>query len=110
MLKKAALSLFGLAVMLVGLNPPQAHAGVVVSLGPVYPRPVYVVRTRTSRPCLMWPMDRILMPTGRYTFAPTTAIVVITVGTITGGETGTIADSNIVNSNTEAGVVKKSIS
>jgi len=42
MLKKVALSLFGLMVMLVGLNPPQAHAGVVVSLGPVYPRPVYV--------------------------------------------------------------------
>jgi hypothetical protein len=42
MLKKAALSLFGLAVMLVCLNPPQAHAGVVIALGPVYPRPVYV--------------------------------------------------------------------
>jgi hypothetical protein len=42
MLKKTALSLFGLAVMLICLNPPQAHAGVVVSLGPVYGRPVYV--------------------------------------------------------------------
>jgi len=40
--KKTALSLFGLAVLLICLNPPQAHAGVVVSLGPVYPRPVYV--------------------------------------------------------------------
>jgi hypothetical protein len=42
MLKKIALSLFGLAVMLVAINPPQAHAGVVVQLGPVFPRPVYV--------------------------------------------------------------------
>jgi hypothetical protein len=42
MLKKAALSLFGLAVMLACINPPQAHAGVVIALGPVYPRPVYV--------------------------------------------------------------------
>jgi len=42
MLKKTALSLFGLAVMLICFNPPQAHAGVVVSIGPTYPRPVYV--------------------------------------------------------------------
>ena len=42
MLKKIALSLFGLAVMLVAINPPQADAGVVVQLGPVFPRPVYV--------------------------------------------------------------------
>ena len=42
MLKKTALSLFGLVVMLICFNPPQAHAGVVVSFGPVYPRPVYV--------------------------------------------------------------------
>jgi hypothetical protein len=42
MLKKSALSLFGLAVMLICINPPQAHAGVVVAIGPVYPRPVYV--------------------------------------------------------------------
>ena len=42
-LKKAALSLFGLAVVLICINPPQAHAGVVVAIGgPVYPRPVYV--------------------------------------------------------------------
>ena len=42
MLKKSALSLFGLVVMLICFNPAQAHAGVVVSIGPVYPRPVYV--------------------------------------------------------------------
>jgi hypothetical protein len=42
MLKKAALSLFGLAAMLVCINPPQAHAGVIIQLGPTYPRPVYV--------------------------------------------------------------------
>jgi hypothetical protein len=42
MLKKTALSLFGLVVMLICFNPPQAHAGVVVSFGSVYPRPVYV--------------------------------------------------------------------
>ena len=42
-LKKTALSLFGLAVMLICVNPPKANAGVVVSIGgPVYPRPVYV--------------------------------------------------------------------
>ncbi len=42
MLKKTALSLFGLAVMLLCFNPPQAHAGVVVSFGTGYARPVYV--------------------------------------------------------------------
>ena len=42
MLKKTALSLFGLVVMLICFNPTQAHAGVVVAIGPVYPRPVYV--------------------------------------------------------------------
>jgi hypothetical protein len=42
MLKKTALSLFGFVVMLLCINPPQAHAGVVVSIGPVFPRPVYV--------------------------------------------------------------------
>jgi len=42
MLKKTALSLFGLALMVVCINPPQAHAEVVIALGTVYPRPVYV--------------------------------------------------------------------
>ena len=42
MFKKTALSLFGLVVMLICINPPQAHAGVVIALGSVYPRPVYV--------------------------------------------------------------------
>jgi hypothetical protein len=42
MLKKTALSLFGLVVMLICFNPPQANARVVVSFGPVFPRPVYV--------------------------------------------------------------------
>ncbi len=42
MLKKAALSLFGLVVMLICINPPQAHAGIVVAIGSVYPHPVYV--------------------------------------------------------------------
>src|SRR5258708_30665074 len=42
MLKKTALSMFGLVVMLICFNPPQAHARVVVSFGAVYPRPVYV--------------------------------------------------------------------
>ena len=42
MLKKTALSLFGLVVMLICINPPQAHAGVVIALGPTYPRPVHV--------------------------------------------------------------------
>ena len=42
MLKKTALSLFGLVAMLIFINPPQAHAGVVIAIGPAYPRPVYV--------------------------------------------------------------------
>jgi hypothetical protein len=42
MLKKTALSLFGLVVMLICINPPQAHAGVVVAFGPGYARPVYI--------------------------------------------------------------------
>ena len=42
MLKKTALSLFGLVAMLIFVNPPQAHAGVVIAIGPAYPRPVYV--------------------------------------------------------------------
>ncbi|MGH9545819.1 MAG: hypothetical protein ACRD23_11460 [Terriglobales bacterium] len=42
MLKKTALSLFGLVAMLICLNPPQANAGVVVAIGPAFPRPVYV--------------------------------------------------------------------
>ena len=50
MLKKTALSLFGLVVMLIALNPPQAHAGVVVAFGPVYPRPFYVRRYRYVAP------------------------------------------------------------
>ena len=33
MLKKTALSLFGLVVMLICFNPPQAHAGVVIARG-----------------------------------------------------------------------------
>lgn len=42
MLKKTALSLFGLVALLICFSPAQAHAGVVVSIGGVYPRPVYV--------------------------------------------------------------------
>jgi hypothetical protein len=44
MLKKSALAIFGLAVMLVCLNPPKANAGVVVAFGPAYPAPVRVYR------------------------------------------------------------------
>ena len=32
MLKKTALSLFGLVAMLIYVNPPQAHAGVVIAI------------------------------------------------------------------------------
>ncbi|MGH9503314.1 MAG: hypothetical protein ACRD20_10745 [Terriglobales bacterium] len=46
MLKKSALWLFGLALMLVCLNPPKANAGVVVAFGPVNPYPVRVYRPR----------------------------------------------------------------
>jgi hypothetical protein len=41
MLKKTALLLFALA-MLISVAPQKANAGVVVALGPVYPRPGYV--------------------------------------------------------------------
>lgn len=46
MLKKSALSLFGLAVLLICLNPPKASARVIVGLGPVYPYPVRIYRPR----------------------------------------------------------------
>lgn len=46
MLKKSAISLLGLVVLLICLNPPKASAGVVVGLGPVYPHPVRVYRPR----------------------------------------------------------------
>jgi hypothetical protein len=42
MLKKTALSLFGLVAMMIGFSTTQAHAGVVVEFGPTYGRPVYV--------------------------------------------------------------------
>jgi hypothetical protein len=41
MLKKTGFSLFGLALVLGCMSPPQAHAGVVVALVRVYPHPVY---------------------------------------------------------------------
>ena len=42
MLKKSALLLFGLAALLVTINPARANAEVVIALGSRYPRPVYV--------------------------------------------------------------------
>jgi hypothetical protein len=42
MLRKTALSLFGLIVLAVCLNPPQANAGVIVAVGPVFPRPARI--------------------------------------------------------------------
>lgn len=66
MLKKTTLSLFGLAVMLICLNPPQAHAGVVVAFGPVYPRPVYV------RPySYVAPVPYVAYRPAPYFYAPT---------------------------------------
>jgi len=43
MLKKTALFIFALAAMFVLINPTDANAGVAVgvSVGPVYPSPVY---------------------------------------------------------------------
>ena len=77
MLKKTALSLFGLVVMLVCFNPPQAHAGVVVSFGPVFPRPVYVRPYGYGRLCHTSPTGRILtfMLPLRRTFVRAGAIV-----------------------------------
>ena len=69
-LKKAALSLFGLAVMLICINPPQAHAGVMVRLADQYTRVRFTfVRIRTWRRALRGLRDRVLTPTGLYTFA-----------------------------------------
>ena len=42
MLKKSALLPFGLVLLVVCLNPPRANAGVLISIGPAYPRPVRV--------------------------------------------------------------------
>src|SRR6266404_1154477 len=60
MLKKTALSLFGLVVMLICFNPPQAHAGVVVSFG----------RTGMLRLCPLWPTGPLLTSTLRRMFDP----------------------------------------
>jgi hypothetical protein len=49
MLEKSTLSLFGLAVMLICLNPPKANAGTVVAFGPTYPAPVRVYRPAPYR-------------------------------------------------------------
>jgi hypothetical protein len=66
MLKKIAIPLFGLVVMLICLNPPQAHAGVVVSFGPAYPRPVYV------RPyAYVAPVPFVAYQPGPYYYGPT---------------------------------------
>jgi hypothetical protein len=66
MLKKTALSLFGLAVMLICFNPPQADAGVVVSFGSVYPRPVYVRPYR-----YVAPVPYVAYRPDPYFYAPT---------------------------------------
>jgi hypothetical protein len=66
MLKKTALSLFGLVVLLICFNPAQAHAGLVVSIGPVYPRPVYL------RPyAYVAPVPYVAYQTAPYYYAPT---------------------------------------
>jgi hypothetical protein len=65
MLKKTALSLFGLVVMLICFNPPQARAGVVVTFGPVYPRPVYVRPYR-----YVAPVPFVAYRPGPYFFGP----------------------------------------
>ena len=74
-LRKTALSLFGLAVMLICVNPPKANAGVVVSIGgPVYPRPVYVrpYRYVAPVPYIAYRPDPYFM--GRRMFDPVGAI------------------------------------
>jgi hypothetical protein len=66
MLKKSALSLFGLVVMLICFNPAQAHAGVVISIGPGYRRPVYV------RPyAYVAPVPYVAYQPAPYYYAPT---------------------------------------
>jgi hypothetical protein len=65
MLKKTALSLFGLVVMLICINPPQAHAGVVVSFGPVYRRPYYV-----SPYAYVAPVPYVAYQPGPYFYGP----------------------------------------
>ena len=93
MLKKTALSLFGLVVMLICINPPQAHAGVVIALGPTYPRPVYV------RPY------GYVAPAPYFAYGPTDRCMSARAGTIpatigrttTGQDTGVRVDSSIAS-------------
>ena len=62
MLKKTLLAVFGLAMALVFVNPPKAHAGVAIGVtvgAPVYVRPVYpyayVVVRPVPRPVYIYP-------------------------------------------------------
>ena len=98
MLKKAALSLFGLVVMLICINPPQAHAGIVVAIGPVYPHPVYVRPYQLLRRRLISLTGRILTLTAQSSFAPASDTRAITGLTTTGQDTGVRGDSNIASS------------
>jgi hypothetical protein len=53
MLKKSLLAVFGLAMALVFVNPPKAHAGVAIGVtvgAPVYVRPVYPYAYAVVRP------------------------------------------------------------
>ena len=94
MLKKIAFSLFGLALLLVCISPPQANAGVVVALGSVYPHPVY--HYMRPYPYVAPPPFVAYGPNpyanGRYMFAPA-GVTQATIGTNIGFQ----EDSNATN-------------
>jgi len=66
MLQKSALLLFGLAVLLVCINPPRANAGVIISIGPTYPRPVRVY----APPVYVLPNPYVAYRPYPYAYAP----------------------------------------
>ena len=75
MLKKTALSLFGLVVMLICFNPPQAHAGVVVSSEQYIRARFTFARTGMLRLFLLWLTGRLLTFMPRLMFVRAGAIV-----------------------------------
>jgi len=97
MLKKTAFSLFGLVVMLVCINPPQARAGWSWPWGQSTRVRFTFVRTRMSRPRPMSFTGRILTPAGRYLVARAGVIRATTGRATTGQGTGVREDSNIAS-------------
>jgi hypothetical protein len=66
MIRKSVLLLFGLTVLAVCLNPPKANAGVIIALGPTYPRPVRIY----PRPVYVAPSPYVAYRPYPYVYAP----------------------------------------